>query len=88
MVRGHQALLRVPVHHRLEEKRRYHCRSEIRVQEFIKLGDFWYDNYLSIPLLWVFGKAVFNPSVLEGYEVSHVHFGPVRYHEYTVPIYK
>ncbi len=61
---------------------------EIRVQEFIKLGDFWYDNYLSIPLLWVFGKAVFNPAVLEGYEVSHVHFGPVRYHEYTVPIYK
>ena len=59
-----------------------------RVEEFIKLGDFWYDNYLSIPLLWVFGKAVFNPSVLEGYEVSHVHFGPVRYHEYTVPIYK
>ena len=59
-----------------------------RVEEFIKLGDFWYDNYLSIPLLWVFGKAVFNPTVLEGYEVSHVHFGPVRYHEYTVPVYK
>ena len=61
---------------------------EIRVQEFIKLGDFWYDNYLSIPLLWAFGKAVFNPAVLEGYETSHVHFGPVRYHEYTVPVYK
>ena len=52
---------------------------ETRVEEFIKLGDYWYDNYLSIPLLWVFGKAVYNPSVLEGYEVSHVHFGPVRY---------
>ena len=59
-----------------------------RVEEFIKLGDFWYDNYLSIPLLWAFGKAVFNPAVLEGYETSHVHFGPVRYHEYTVPVYK
>ena len=59
-----------------------------RVEEFIKLGDFWYENYLSIPLLWVFGKAVYNPAVLEGYETSHVHFGPVRYHEYTVPIYK
>ena len=61
---------------------------EIRVREFIKLGDFWYDNYLSIPLLWIFGEAVFNLAVLEGYEVSHVHFGPVRYHEYTVPVYR
>ena len=52
------------------------------------LGDFWRDEYLSIPLLWVFGKAVYNPEVLVEYEVSHVHFGPVRYHEYTVPIYK
>ena len=61
---------------------------DIRVEEFIKLGDFWHENFLSIPLLWVFGKAVYNPAVLEGYETSHVHFGPVRYHEYTVPIYK
>lgn len=54
----------------------------------IELGDFWHYEHLSIPLLWVFGKAVYNPNVLEGYETSHVHFGPVRYHEYTVPIYK
>ena len=61
---------------------------ETRVEEFIKLGDFWYDNYLSIPLLWAFGKAVYNPEVLTGYETSHVHFGPVRYHEYTEAVYK
>ena len=54
----------------------------------IQLGDFWYDNYLSIPLLWVFTKAVYNPDIIEGYEVNHKHFGPTRYHEYTVPIYK
>ena len=59
-----------------------------RVEEFIRLGDFWYDNYLSIPLLWIFAKVVFNPDVLEGYEVNHMHFGPVRYHEYTVPVYR
>ena len=54
----------------------------------IQLGDFWYDNYLSIPLFWVFTKAVYNPDFIEGYDVNHVHFGPTRYHEYTVPIYK
>ena len=54
----------------------------------IDLGDFWYDNYLSIPLLWIFAKAVYNPEFLEGYEVNQAHFGPVRYHEYTVPIYR
>ena len=61
---------------------------ETRVEEFIKLGDYWHDNFLSIPLLWVFGKAAYNPEVLKGYEVSHVHFGPVRYHEYTEAVYK
>ena len=54
----------------------------------IKLGDFWYDNHLSIPLLWIFAKAVYNPEILEGYEVNQLHFGPTRYHEYTVPVYR
>ena len=54
----------------------------------IQLGDFWYENYLSIPLLWVFADAVYNPAVLEGYNVNQFHFGPVRYHEYTVPVYR
>ena len=54
----------------------------------IELGDFWYDNDLSIPLLWIFAKAVYNPEFLEGYEVNQLHFGPTRYHEYTVPIYR
>ena len=58
---------------------------EYMIQE---LGDFWYDNYLSIPLLWVFPRVVYNPDILEGYEVNHLHFGPTRYHEYTVPIYR
>ncbi len=53
-----------------------------------QLGDFWYDNYLSIPLLWIYGKAVYDPDVVEAYEVNHAHFGPTRYHEYTVPVYQ
>ena len=52
-----------------------------------ELGDFWHDEFLSIPFLWVFEKAVYNPGFVEGYEVNQAHFGPVRYHEYTVPIY-
>ena len=54
----------------------------------IELGDFWYDNYLSVPLLWVFSKVGYNPDVLKGYNVNQLHFGPTRYHEYTVPIYR
>ncbi len=50
-----------------------------------ELGDFWHYEHLSIPLLWVFGKAAYNPTVVEGYEVRHGNFGPVRYHEYTLP---
>ena len=50
-----------------------------------ELGDFWHNEHLSIPLLWVFSKAAFNPTVVEGYEVRHGNFGPVRYHEYTLP---
>ena len=49
------------------------------------LDDFWREEHLSIPLLWVFGKAAYNPTVVEGYEVRHGNFGPVRYHEYTLP---
>ena len=59
-----------------------------RVEEFVKLGDFWYDNFLSVPLLWVFENAVvFNPNVVDGYEVNQADFGPTRYHEYTIPIF-
>ena len=50
-----------------------------------ELGNFWHYEHLSIPLLWVFGKAAYNPIVVEGYEVIHGNFGPVRYHEYTLP---
>ena len=31
-----------------------------------ELGDFWHDEFLSIPLLWVFEKAVYNPGFVEG----------------------
>ena len=62
--------------------------AEERDRLAIELGDFWYDNYLSIPLLWIFASAVYNPEFLEGYEVNQFHFGPTRYHEYTVPVYR
>ena len=48
-------------------------------------GDFWRDEHLSIPLLWIYGKAAYHPDVVEGYEVRHGYLGPVRYHEYTLP---
>ena len=53
-----------------------------------ELGDFWHEEFLSIPLLWVFAGVVYNPNFVEGYEVNQAHFGPTRYHEYTVPVYR
>jgi len=38
--------------------------------------------------MWVFEKAVVNPSVVEEYEVNMLHMGPVRYHEYTKPVFE
>ncbi len=73
-----------------EWKENYDTIADSRTRKSLAqdLGDFWRNEHLSIPLLWVFGKAVFNPEVLVGYEVNHVHFGPVRYHEYTKPVYR
>ncbi len=50
-----------------------------------QLGDILRFEHLGIPLFWIFGMAGYSPEVVEGYEVNHKTFGPVRYHEYTLP---
>jgi hypothetical protein len=36
----------------------------------------------------VFQEGAYNPGVLEGYSVNLLHHGPVRYHEFTKPVYQ
>ncbi len=53
-----------------------------------ELGDFWRDQNVSIPLLWLFAEAGVNPNIVAEYRSNHLHFGPVRYHEYTKAVFK
>jgi ABC-type transport system substrate-binding protein len=52
------------------------------------LGDWWVNNHVSAPITWIFGYAAVNPNVVQEYQVNMLHMGPIRYHEYTVPVYK
>ena len=61
---------------------------EERRQISVDFGDMWTEQAFSIPLMWVFEKAVVNPDVVEEYDVNMLHMGPVRYHESTTPVFK
>ncbi len=56
-----------------------------REQLIHMLGDYFRSEHLGIPLFWIYRKAGYDPEVLDGYEVDHKDFGPLRYHEYTLP---
>ena len=53
-----------------------------------EVGDWMYANHLIIPLFFLFPQVGYDPTILEGYEANMLHMGPVRHHEYTVPVYK
>ena len=50
--------------------------------------DWVYSQHLMIPLFWLIGQVVYNPQTVESYESRHIHMGPTRHHEFTVPVYK
>ena len=52
------------------------------------IGDYLYDNYLLIPLAFLFPVSSYDPGVIESYNANWQHWGPVRHHEYTVPVYQ
>jgi peptide/nickel transport system substrate-binding protein len=58
---------------------------EKMVQEF---GDWWVSNRVDIPIGWVFGYAVANPSVVNEYMVNHLNIGITRYQEYTKAVFR
>jgi hypothetical protein len=62
--------------------------AEERRQLTLEFGDWWYERTVNLPILWVFQEGAYNPNVLEGYSVNLLHHGPVRYHEFTVPVYQ
>ena len=61
---------------------------EERRQLTLEFGDWWYERTVNFPILWVFQEGAYNPDVLEGYSVNLLHHAPVRYHEFTKPVYQ
>ena len=53
-----------------------------------KTGDWMYANHLIIPLFFLFPQVGYDPGILQGYEANMLHMGPVRHHEFTVPVYQ
>jgi ABC-type transport system substrate-binding protein len=45
-------------------------------------------NHLMIPMFWLVGQVMYNPETVESYLSRHIHMGPTRHHEFTVPVYK
>ena len=45
-------------------------------------------NHLMIPMFWLVGQVMVNPETVESYVSRHIHMGPTRHHEFTVPVYK
>ena len=71
---------------------KYACRQTTDIDERNKLaqefGDWWISNAISIPLVWTFDAAIYNPAIVSEYKVNLLHMGPIRYHEFTVPVYQ
>ena len=52
------------------------------------MGTWLYENHVIIPLFFLSNKVAYDPGVIQGYNVNFGFFGPVRYHEYTEPVYQ
>jgi ABC-type transport system substrate-binding protein len=53
-----------------------------------ELGTVWVEKAFSVPLFWVYAETAVNPQNVESYEVNYLNIGPVRYHEFTKPMYQ
>ena len=58
------------------------------LQATFDIGDYLYENYITVPLFFLFPRAVVNPNFVDGYLQNMLHFGPTVGHEFTVPVYK
>ena len=53
-----------------------------------EVADWVYNNYLVVPLFYIFPQVLIDPNVVAEYQANHLHYGPVRHHEYTKAVYK
>ena len=52
------------------------------------MGTWLYENHVIIPLFFLSNKVAYDPGIVKGYDVNFGFFGPVRYHEFTEPVYQ
>ncbi len=62
--------------------------AEDILEQTYRIGDYLYENYITIPLFFLFPKAVVNPNYVVEYRQNMLHFGPAVGHEYTRPVYQ
>lgn len=58
------------------------------LQRTYDIGDYMYENYIVVPLFFLFPNAVVNPKYVAEYRQNMLHFGPTVGHEYTKPVYR
>ena len=51
-------------------------------------GQYMYDNHGTIPLFARFPESALDPGVIAEYQANYGSMGPVRHHEFTIPVYK
>lgn len=51
-------------------------------------GQYLYDNHVTIPIAWLKPAVAVNPKFVADYTANHLHFGPVRHHEFTEAVFK
>ena len=67
--------------------------TDADIQQYThEMGDFLYDNYVIVPIAFLYPQAAFDPSVISetepGFDRFMVDQGPTEGLEYVVPVYK
>ncbi len=72
------------------EYKKYTSTADLQERRRLELqwGNVLYEQYATVPLVWIFPEVAVNPSVVAEYQANHLHFGPVRHHEFTKAVYK
>ena len=59
-----------------------------RRQLMTEIGDIIYNDYGTIPLVYLYGEYAINPEVVVDYKVNNSYFGALKGHEYTKAVRK
>ena len=61
---------------------------EQRRQLMTDIGNILYDDYGTIPMVYLYGEYAMNPEVVVDYKVNNSYFGALKGHEYTKAVRK